>query len=352
MDNPYLLEQQKKEIKNIINSNNYIKYEGSELYNVLYGHSSIQMTTLPAVETDDMTFIFFTRPNLNLSELSISRDRRLLPYGETKDANKNHLNKMIRGSLSPYEVDNNNLNSKLLNRETPFIPLLSNTILTMSGMPDEVLQTWDSPAGMEGEQWGHVNSSIKFKGAFEINCSFQSIIEDPVSKLFDVWTTYSSNVTYGKIIPHPFCIASRETDYFTGIFILVTNNRYKIKHIAKTRGFPLANPKGEKFVYSKYETNSDKFKAFETRLKCYGMEYDDPAILMEFNELMMAFNGDIRSTLLGEGENIVEVPTRFKPMFEHIGYPLIDLRYNTLEYVIQKSKFEIKKKPTEEKNDR
>jgi hypothetical protein len=348
MDNNYSLTEHQKYIASIIDSQSVDKYEGRQLVDALRGHSTVQMNQLPALETNDLTFVFFTRPNLNLSDLSLSRSRRLVPYSNTEDETKNAINKMIRGTLSPNEVDNNGLKSALLNHETPFIPLLSNTLLSISGFPDEVLKSWVSPAGMVGEQWGHVNSEIMFNGEVELSLSFQSIIEDPVYRMVDVWMTYSSMVRYGKIIPHPNCIASRETDYFTGIYVIVTNSRYKIKHIAKTRGYPIAIPKGEKFSYNKYETKSDKFKTFDTRFKCFGMDYDDPAIMQEFNLVMMAFNGDIRSTMLGESEDIVEVPTRFKTLFQNKGYPLIDLRYNTLEYVIPKSIYEVKKKPTTE----
>jgi hypothetical protein len=347
----YDLSDDEDYIKSIIDTSTFSKYEDVQLLNALRGHSNIPITSMPQMESDDMMFVYFTRPNLNLSDLSLSRNRR---YQHHTSKEPNEMNNLIRATLSPYEVKMG-LVSNIANTNSPFIPMLSNTLLELSGMPDEVIKSWDSPAGMVGEQWGHANSTIEFKGSIEINLTFQSIAGGPVAKLFDVWTTYESDVRYGRLMPHPYCIASRETDYFSAIYILILNANFKIKHIAKTRGYPIANPKGEKFTYRRGEDVSGKYPTFQTRFKCYGVDYDDPALLQEFNTSMMAFNSDIKSTVLSSDKSVVEVPAKFKALFQNECYPYIDLRYNTLEFLLPTSKFEVKDKPLnnvdEEKKD-
>jgi len=46
--------------------------------------------------------------------------------------------------------------------------------------------------------------------------------------------------------------------------------------------------------------------------------------------------------VINGGTDMVEIPDRFKSLFSYRGYPFIDLKYNTLETIIDKANIDIK----------
>jgi len=310
--------------------------ENQQLINALYGTSPYHTTSLPQLNDDDKIHVFFTRPDLNLSNANIYRDRQSAGLDNGKDTLQHYARLLLDPKLNSVEF------MDIVDDQSPFMSVFSNSLDTLSGFPDIVMESWLSRPGMRKEQFGYADGQSRIYYSFDLDATFTNIVNEPIPTIISTWMNYMSNVREGIFTPHIHNFASRRIDYMTGIWVIVTNKNNKIKKIAKTMGYPIADPKGRYFNFTRMESKLNEGKKINIRFKCYGVDYNDPLLMLEFNSLMMAYNTNIRESILNNKNDIVEVPERYKTMFKYRGYPLIDLRYNTLEYVIDKDKYKIK----------
>jgi hypothetical protein len=316
--------------------------EENSFLNTMYGISPLQQGPIPLLASDDMTYVFFTRPDLNLSNENIIRDRHLTPLlNEAEES----VQKYARMVLDPYWTEHNNIKSKIFNTYSPFINVFSNTIESLSGWPDEILESWISPNGMRKEQWGYADGINKIFYSFDLDMSFLNIADEPIPVIMDAWTTYMTNVRTGNMLPYYRNLSLRRIDYVSAIWVLVVSSNKRIKKIARTIGYPVANPKGRSFNYTRNEKKTGLFKTFNTKFKCFGAEYNDPILPLEFNMLMSSFDPRVKNVLYNNGKDLVEIPERYKALSQFKGVPVIDLRYNTLEFMIDSNLVEKKEIP-------
>lgn len=328
--------------KNFDNIKRLFTVDGDEktrLINSLYGTSPFASISLPQVNDDDKVHVFFTRPDLNLGSANINRDR--LSAG--LDNGDGTIQQYARLILDPKL--NQSKFMDVVDDQSPFMSIFSNSLETLSGFPDIVMESWLGRPGIRKERVGYSDGQSKVFHSFDLDATFTNIIDEPVPIIISAWMNYMSNLREGIFTSHVHNRASRRIDYQTGIWVIVTSKNNKIKKIAKTIGYPIADPKGRHFNFTRLESKLNEGKKINVRFKCFGVDYNDPILLLEFNSLMMAFNTNIRDSILDGTKDIIEIPDRYKMMFNHRGYPLIDLRYNTLEYVINKDQYKIEDIP-------
>jgi len=311
------------------------------LVNILYGLSPYHTTVLPQLNDDDKTYVFFTRPDMNLSGTNAKRDRKTV--GILKDSNSVH--KYTRLLLDQYA--NMSEQSNVLDKHNPFMPIFSNTLETLSGFPDIVMESWLSKTGIRKDQFGYADGYDRIHYSFELDATFTNVIDEPVAHIVSTWMRYMSNVRSGIFLPHRHNYLARRIDYQTAIWVIVTNKNKRIKKIAKTIGYPIADPQGRFFNYSRTESKISTGSKLNTRFKCFGVDYNDPILLVEFNAIMMAAHPKIRDMVIKGGKEMVEVPDKFKSLFNYRSYPFIDLRYNTLETIVDTDYIKIKDIPND-----
>ena len=338
------------------------------LSDALMGINIFDAKLPPPREKYGPVYVFFTRPQLNLTKMNISRDRRFSTLMTESD---NTIHAYVRQLLDPrlhaqaegkenYEevplVDGNAkkgedyVNNPLLNNELPFISIFTNCFKSISGFPDQVLDTWVSSKGMRKDEWGYGEGETRVFYNFDLTVTFESVQEGAIELINDFWLDYISNIGKGVFVPYNDMRIRRETDYDTGIYVMVmAENGRNIKHIAKTIGIPITNNKGKLFDVTKGQSKNTDTGEYAMRFKCFGAEYDDPILLKEFNDVIGMFNTDIRSMMyLGTPTDYVEVPNSLLPTVGNRAIPFIDLRYNTLEWLIHKDKLKYIKNETEE----
>lgn len=311
------------------------------LINILYGLSPYHTTVLPQVNDDDKTYVFFTRPDMNLGESNVKRDRKSIGILKAD----NSIQKYAR--LMMDQLANQSEDSPVLDKHNPFIPIMSNTLETLSGFPDIVMESWLSKTGIRKDQFGYADGYDKIYYQFDLDATFTNVIDEPVPHLVSTWMRYMTNVRDGKFLPHRHNYMARRIDYQTAIWVIVTNKNKRIKKIAKTIGYPIADPQGRFFNYSRAESKISTGSKINTRFKCFGVDYNDPILLVEFNALMIASHPKIKDMVINGGTDMVEVPDTFKSLFNYRSYPFIDLRYNTLEMIVDKDNIIIKDIPND-----
>ncbi len=284
-------------------------------------------------------YTFFTRTDCNLDLQNCKIDRRfeemLLSPNESSD-------KAILAMLDPLcpitlaDPTIKRLGAPLApgipfdNRQA-FFPILTNSLLSISGFPDNTLDVYTSEEGIKREQWKMVDSTDEVNYGFSLNATFRNLDGDPITALFTRWCNYMSNVYNGIMLARVENRIQRRKDYETAIyrFLLDPTGRFVTKY-GKTIGFPTNNNIGAIMNYdvrTPFVTDNDQINI---QFECEGAEYCDPIIIRDFNATVFMHNPDMipdpnsdEYTPIGK-DNLVKLARTELDLFNHYGYPYIN----------------------------
>jgi len=281
------------------------------------------LNPLPANHTAS-GYTFFTRPRLNLSYDNISQVRTFTPMLNT---NPTSVARAVRALLDPVGAmrpDALAYPSTLVDDECPFIAILSNNLMTISGWPDFMVDTFTSKQGIYREEWSIVDGFSRILNTFELTANFRNIVDDPISKLFYAWTQYSALVHEGVFDPYPEMILENEVDYDTRIYrVLLNTERTHVTSIAATgAAFPIVNNKGASYNFDFDKPVNTEMNQISIGFKCMGAEYDDPILVEEFNASVAAFALPMANSFRSNYYRLLTPAQAI--LFEGVGYPRID----------------------------
>lgn len=252
---------------------------------------------------DHHGYVFFTRPDLNLTYDNLSMVRE---FTDLRDADPVSVQRAIRVYLDPrsayeggkIETDaqgrkNPIIDSPLVDKQNPFIPLLTNNLINLSGWPDPRVDTYSSQKGIAFEEYAYSNGIYKRNELFELSTTFRNTNGNPIMRLIDTWLLYMSEVATNPLfLPYPDHIVKREINYDTRIYrILLNETKTRVTTWAATalHAFPLNSNMGSTFDYNEKEIFADKNDTINVTWQCAGAEYCDPILLYEFNTLVATF---------------------------------------------------------------
>lgn len=284
-------------------------------------------------------YVFFTRPHLNLTVGNCLKHRHLI---QILNSSPKSVQSWVRSTLSPGLFKSaERLQCPLTDNENIFIPILSNSIKSLSGWPDYVLETYTSPEGQAKEVHTMVDSKMDYLKEFDLDATFHNMADEPLNLLFYIWERYMGMVFEGLINPLPRFIAENEIDYNTRIYRIITDktDRYVSKIAACGAAFPISLPTGE---FANYDSSNvfTARKDITIRFKCNGALYYDDILKMEFNEAVMIFNPKIRQefnngTLATDRSSFIDVSDfPQKGMFRGLAYPYINLYDDRLMWLV------------------
>lgn len=169
------------------------------------------------------------------------------------------LSKDADGDKISMENDMDKINTSapgircpLLDNELAFIPLLTNTCTRADGWPDTVAPTFTDKEGMRGEQWSIVDGYIDFYSQWDMDCTFSNIREEPLVLLFQTWLQYACYVFEDMLSPYIDYIRLNEIDYYSRCYRLVMDESNRfVKKMAATLCFPISVPMGKIFDYTR-----------------------------------------------------------------------------------------------------
>lgn len=308
---------------------------GSTLYG--FNHRS---TPLPVpVNKDHHGYVFFTKPQLNLTNQNLRALRRFIPL---LDQNSLSLPRAIRRYLDP-RLTEGDYPCPVVDGKQAFIPLMTNHILSCSGWPDPVLDTFTSRPGAQREVFSLVDSVIDNYSSYDLTTTFRNMPGDPMTALIDHWMWYMSKVYSGELLPYPDFIALNEVDYQTRIWRLVMdkNKQYVQKIACCGVAKPVGNPMGNSFNYESDRPLNHLNDQLQFRFQCTGFCYQDPILIREFNETVGIFNPDMRPDLNGaiEPQQHVKLQPSELQLFNSTGYPYIDPNTNELQWWVNTQEY-------------
>lgn len=282
--------------------------------NNLYGINMTRVKGFLPKAKDSYGFVFFTKPQLNLSRLNISNFRAF--YG-LLNTNRNSYQSYVRYTLDPRlakKVGSNEV-SPFVDTENVFIPILTNTVSSVSGWPDLVVPTYTSEAGLYNQEVSFVDGVVNHYESYDLDVSFDNIKGHPLIYMFYIWVRYESLVFEGILNPYMDYIIENEIDYNTRIYrvILDPNKRYVTNIACTGAAFPLNVPTGSIFDYNEDSPVNANNNQINIRFRCMGFLAFEDIIKLEFNKSMAIFNQSFKNIIRNDLENENDSSVRDDP---------------------------------------
>lgn len=351
---------------------------GAVYRDMLRGIDTMNVGTFVINNSDNKGFTFFTRPCLNLTYSNLTGVRRLMPF---RDAAEYSLLRYIRVVLDPwsqraamappaktndvrgYDGDfysskdgakpleqQEHVDSPLVDAKSPFINVLSNNLLNLTGWPDPVMDYYTGQRGIMGEEHIMADGVYDRMGSFSLEGTFRNTEGNPLTMMMDLWETYMSSVRLGDMHPYDHFIMCQEIDYMTRVyrFVMDPAKKYITMWAACGAGFPVNNPMGTIFNFDSEKEFSDGSQTLNFSFQCTGAMYNDPILLDEFNRLCAIFNPDLQilgvenggmDNKIKGGDRYVKLRLDERLKFNYCGYPLINEQTYELEWWVPKEKY-------------
>ncbi len=280
------------------------------------------------INTDQHGFVFFTRPCLNLSYDNISSNRM---FTSMLTDNPLSLQRIVRAYLDPRANQFQNITTPLVDPLNAFIPLLSNSLISMGGWPDVNVQTYTTKSGMLNEEFSMIDGTARILNTWDSTLNLRNVKGDPITFLFLVWVFYATMVYIGRFNPYMDMIIDNEIDYNTRVYrIVLDKSKQFVTKVASTIAFPTVVPLGASFNFTDDHPLIRDIDQVSIQFRCMGAEYYDPIIIQEFNAVVSMFNPHMVD---GLRQSVYQKLTLAERMFfNYSGYPYIDP--NTFEFEI------------------
>lgn len=280
---------------------------------------------------DVMGYTFFTRPILNLSHDNLMRKEKLLALATN---NPNTIPGAIRSMFDSTGTINRNMYSDLFDNSQAFMPIFSNTLESMTGFPDIVIDMYTAPAGSRKETWTMVDSQSEFHEAYNVTSTHSNIQGDPVTMCLDVLQTYASGVYLGEMIPYWDAIVNNYIDYTVRFYRIVLDQTYR--YVTKI-GAPYAAIAGTNPISNSFDFNSTNKNplisanaSISCQWSCVGWRYNSMSVILDFNATVELFNEQMKP---GVREKFYRklTPDEYQ-YYNYVGYPYIDVNTNEFQW--------------------
>ena len=314
------------------------------VYNNLHGFNHQPGKTPVPIARDRWGYVFFTRPQLNLQTDNIQSDRRM---SHLLTKNPLTIQRAVRCLLDPrlavgYKT-RGKIEAPLIDNNFPFIAVMSNDLLTLSGWPDETLPLYTSKEGLYGEQFVMADGIKKIYKTWSMNLTFRNTVGKPVKLLIDTWTNYASNVFTGIMQPYTDNIILNEIDYLSRCYrvILDKSGRYVTEIAATGYCLPEAISNGGTFDYDYDAGPYNPNKELSVGFTCVGAIYNDPILVWAFNDVVRMFKPNmedgLRENSMMEITAIPRAPVNDVMFsYNHRGYPRINPMTYRMEWWVDK----------------
>lgn len=270
---------------------------------------NVNLNGVPApANQDSYGLTFFTRPDLNMTYDNISVDRMLLSLTQDDPTSMAMAIRCMLDSRITTGESSDRVVSDIFDDSQAFIPVLTNNLVSISGWPDIIADTYTSKEGVFKEAWSMVDGTTHIYNTYDLTANFRNIQGDPITLLMLAWVRYASLVYDGTLVPYASNVINNIIDYNTRIYRIVLNkeNTYVQKIAACGAAFPSVVPIGASFNYSDDAVFNKDNDQISIRFNCIGANYMDPILIEEFNKTVGRANM-VMSTEKNRGQYMVRL---------------------------------------------
>lgn len=284
-------------------------------------------TALVPPNTLNYGFTFITRPRLNLT---VGNLRQTPYFASLENTDNTSVPFMIRGLLDTVlssgkhnitdtgdgitEVSNfANLaaESPLLDVRNPFLVPLCNGLKGMSGWPDFSLESETTEGDFHSGDFSFVSGSDMLNKSTELSLEFRDIQGGIVLAILYYWVLYMAYQAKGIMMAYPDDIYEQRLNYTVSIYRFITDptRRYVLWWAKATGCFPKSIPVGALFNVNQGEVHISSATNFSIPFVANKVEYNHPAIILDFNTLMTRYNPNLTIQNLAKSDSpMVEIP--------------------------------------------
>lgn len=337
---------------NLVNSNASGGSPKVSGYNAMYGLNNLSAgDRIQGFNKDKMGYVFFTRPQLNLSDNNILYDQTgIIRNLKVSENNYDTIQNAVRCYLDPRLMTSMGnggyrLQCNLINNENAFLSVLSNSCISLSGWPDKVTPTFESTEGARGEVHSMIDGVRDYYQSFDLDATFMNYEDSCIHMLFNVWEEYGCQVFEGTMYPYIDYLVNHEIDYNTRIYRFVMDNTdtYIKQFFTCGAAYPITTSESR---FADYDSTKhfNTIKDINVRFRCVGAEYNRPVSLLEFNMTVAAFNPSIMECIKSKQKpyeknnfGLIKVTNEYRKIFNYKAIPYINLDTNELCWIIDQS---------------
>lgn len=312
------------------------------LQNAAFGMNILGRNSAIPQNTENHGYTFITKPLFNLSYDNCMVDRRL---SMLLRENTECLERAIRVTLDPWSqtTKDNALVSTLVDPLSPFIPILSNNLISLNGWPDFTLNMSTTAAGIYRDAMAYVDDVPYQYETFTLQATYRNIEGDPITLLHYMWLLAAGLGKEGRTMPYPELVMMNERDYDTRIYRLITDQTrtYVTRIFACGAATPENAPTGEiaNFTGDGSETGSQVISSqLNFSYRCNGVSTYDHMLVYEFNDLQQDFNPMMKDDARESMMHLL-FPWE-KNYFNFRAYPRINPINMELEWWVPKDEYE------------
>lgn len=331
--------------------------------NSLFGFKrSPGMAPIPR-NNDDQGYCFFTRPQLNLQTANLINNRIFYPYLTPGTDAEDTIQRFARCTLDPRLARNVDPNleykrSSLVDKRNGFIPILTNSLKTMSGFTPLQVKEWSSKAGLYGEEYSLVDSSLENFSKGTINCTFINTRGDPIVHIFYLWLWYMTMTFEGLLVKYYDFHSENTIDYMSRIYRLnLDSSKRVVTKIAATGVvYPNSLDINEFFDYDSSKRHNEATDELSVSFTYLGQTFLDDLLIYDFNSVSDIFTDralskpkkEVKKTVNGltyyevskGNRELVKIPPLLSRLMENRGIPYIDTDTYELEWWVTAAYFD------------
>lgn len=302
------------------------------------------------INTENHGYTFFTKPYMNLDEGNCMVDRRL---SMILNPNPQSIERRIRAYLDPAAHKRNGADwCPGVDHLNPFIPLLSNNLVSLTGFEDFTLNMASTTPGVYRDVMSIPDDVPYQYGTYDLQATFRNITGDPITFLFYIWLVYMGLNKEGRIMPYPELLLMHEFDANFRVYRLVMDKTmtFVTRLAAPGACVPLNAPTGQilnktgDHAESPYNTANEQLNF---SFRCMGLTNYDHILIYEFNDLVQTVNPYMRDGV--RGVQTVKLRQDEKRFFTRRAYPYINPVNMELEWHVLSSYYEQQKSLFEQK---
>lgn len=289
------------------------------------------------INTENQGYTFFTRPCLNLNDNNCMVDRRL---STVLNPNPQSIERKVRAYLDP------DLHRSMgpdwcpgVDMLNPFIPLLSNNLISLTGFEDFTINMATTTPGVYRDVMSIPDDVPYQYGSYDLQATYRNIIGDPITYLHYIWLVYMGLNKEGRIMPYPELLLMHEFDANTRIYRLVMDKTMTfVTRLAAPGACVLVNAPTGQILNKTGDHSESPFITANDQLnfsyRSMGLTNYDHILIYEFNDLVQTFNIHMRDGY--RNNSTVKLQQHEKRWFTRRAYPYINPINMELEWHVLK----------------
>lgn len=227
------------------------------------------------------SYVFFTRPDLNISNTSKKGITPFFDYIMTTE-----IGNFVAEYLQYPNVEDSKvvLDSKY-KTDSPFIPLYTNLCKEVSGLKDIVLDSYETAGDFMGHQLSYATGADGYDSIGEVTVTFADTLLSPIFLSHYLHIQYIHEVARGEYWPRYKYLARRVIDYTISMYIfkLAEDNRTILRWGKLTGCYPVNIPLNT--LNHSNELKLDEMDDISITYKYNFYEPMDPRVFVDFNKL-------------------------------------------------------------------